>query len=43
VKEVLAGKLKGVRILGRPFSNDAQPSRLEHEEIRPGGTAGDGR
>ena len=35
VKEVLAGKLKGVRILGRPFSEDGQPRRVQYEELRP--------
>ncbi|MCI0340574.1 MAG: hypothetical protein L0216_05410 [Planctomycetales bacterium] len=43
VKEVLAGKLKGVRIVGRPFSNDAQPQRVQYEEIRPPEAAGGGR
>lgn len=43
VKEVLAGKLKGVRILGRPFSEDAQPRRVQYEEIRPAKPEAGGR
>ena len=35
VKEALAAKLKGVRIVGRPFSNDANPQRVQMETIVP--------
>ncbi len=35
VKEVLAGRLKGVQVTGRPFSNDAQPQRVQVETVVP--------
>ena len=35
VKEVLAAKLKGVQIHGRPFSNDASPQRVQVEQVAP--------
>ncbi len=35
VKEVLAARLKGVQVTGRPFSNDAQPQRVQVETVVP--------
>ena len=33
VKEALANKYRGVRITGRPFSNDANPQRVQMEHL----------
>jgi hypothetical protein len=35
VKETLAMKLKGVKITGRPFSDDSQPQRVQMEQVKP--------
>ncbi len=35
VKEALADKLKGARIVGRPFSNDSNPQRVQIETVVP--------
>lgn len=35
VKEMLAVKLKGVQIQGRPFSYDASPQRVQVEQVAP--------